>query len=123
MFKGLLKHIWPALIWSVTIFILLIIPGKELPPGPELPNFDKIIHIILFGGQVWLWSYFVKHRTNSPKGIWVFLLIVLLSSLYGIGMEYIQKYFVVNRGFEIGDIAADIIGSVIAFLLFKRKQA
>ncbi len=121
MLKRLLKQIWPALVWSVTIFILLIIPGKELPPGPELPNFDKVIHIILFGGQVWLWSYYVKHGTTQFRSIWIYLLIFILSSLYGVGMEYVQKYFVVNRGFEVGDIIADIFGSALAFLLFKKR--
>lgn len=117
----LFNKIWPALLWSVTIFILLIIPGKELPPGPEIRYLDKIIHAILFGAQVWLWSYYVKHRTKPRNSLWVFLLIFLASSLYGVGMEYYQKYFVTNRGFEVGDIIADIFGSALAFLLFKKR--
>ena len=122
MISRVLKKIWPALTWSVIIFILLIIPGRELPPGPEIPSFDKIIHIVLFGIQVWLWSYYIKHGTNFPKHMWIFLLIFLLSCLYGIGMEYYQKYFVVNRAFETGDILADITGSAIAFFLFRKRQ-
>jgi len=121
MSSRFLKKIWPAFIWSVMIFILLIIPGKELPAGPELPSFDKIIHMVLFGVQVWLWSYYIKHGTNFSPHLWIFLLIFLLSCLYGIGMEYYQRYFVLNRAFETGDILADIIGSAIAFLLFRRS--
>jgi len=49
------------------------------------------------------------------------LLIFFLSCLYGTGMEYYQKYFVANRSFETGDILADIAGSAIAFLLFRKK--
>ncbi len=122
MSSRFLKKIWPAFIWSVMIFILLIIPGKELPAGPELPSFDKIVHMVLFGVQVWLWSYYIKHGTNFSPHLWIFLLIFLLSCLYGIGMEYYQKYFVLNRAFETGDILADITGSAIAFLLFSRRE-
>jgi hypothetical protein len=28
-------------------------------------------------------------------------------------MEFVQKHFVTNRSFDIGDIAADAIGSII----------
>ncbi|MFT3703738.1 MAG: VanZ family protein [Agriterribacter sp.] len=106
-----------ALLWSVIIFILLTIPGKELPPGPEIPDLDKVIHIFIFGTQVWLWSVYCKHTGKFKSLLGIFFLIFLLSCLYGIGMEYYQKYFVANRAFELGDILADITGSAIAWLI------
>ncbi|MFT3949790.1 MAG: VanZ family protein [Agriterribacter sp.] len=115
--------IWPALLWSMAIFILLVIPGRELPQGPEVPSLDKIIHAFLFGMQVWLWCTYFKRAEKFPRLSGVFLLILILSSLYGIGMEYVQKYFVTNRAFELGDIIADIAGSAIGWLIaFKYKQ-
>ncbi|MCC6287070.1 MAG: VanZ family protein [Chitinophagaceae bacterium] len=112
-----LGKIWPALLWSILIFILLIIPGKEMPAGPEIPSFDKIIHMFLFGIQVWLWCIYFKHGEKFSNRLGIFFLIFLLSCLYGIGMEYVQKYFVANRAFELGDIMADIAGSAIGLLL------
>jgi len=115
MIKKALRTQWLALTWSVIIFILLIIPGRELPPGPDVPQFDKIIHTFLFGAQVWLWCVYASGKFKKRLGI--FFLVFLLSCLYGIGMEYVQKYFVINRAFELGDIMADIVGSALGFLI------
>ncbi len=115
MRRKFLHSIWPPVIWSVIIFVLLIIPGKDFPEGPEIPFFDKIIHAFLFGIQVFLWCVFTWHsRSRPPLGI--FLLIFFISCIYGIGMEYVQKYWVANRGFETGDMIADVIGSICGWL-------
>jgi VanZ family protein len=37
----------------------------------------------------------------------------LFGLAYGIGMEFVQKYFISNRGFEIKDMIADGIGCFI----------
>ncbi len=36
------------------------------------------------------------------------------TSLYGIGMEYVQKYFIPGRDFDLADIIADMIGAGLA---------
>ena len=45
------------------------------------------------------------------------LWIALGSSVYGIIMEYIQKYFIPNRSFDLVDILADTIGSIAGLLV------
>jgi VanZ family protein len=114
--------IWPALLWSTLIFILLIIPGKEMPAGPQIPSFDKIIHSFLFGLQVWLWCMYFKKTEKFYNRLNIFFFIFFLSSIYGIGMEYVQKYFVANRAFELGDIIADIVGSAMGALIALKSK-
>ena len=53
----------------------------------------------------------------SGKKIRLFIYIALYSFLYGVIMEFIQKYFIPNRSFDLGDIAADGMGSGIGLLL------
>jgi len=36
-------------------------------------------------------------------------------------MEFVQKYFIPNRSFDLGDIAADSIGCFIGFIYSSRK--
>jgi VanZ family protein len=45
---------------------------------------------------------------------------VLVSTAYGVAMEFIQHYFVVNRSFELGDILADGAGSVLGYFFSYR---
>lgn len=107
-----------AVIWSVLIFILLIIPGQELPKEPKVPFLDKIVHTFLFGVQVFLWCRY-SNRAAGRNILWIFFLIFLLSSIYGIGMEYVQQYWVANRSFEQEDIVADIAGSFGGWMIYR----
>lgn len=126
MTKKLLNSIWPALIWSVIIFILLIIPGKDLPQAPPVPILDKLIHFFLFAMLAFIWCRYYGYRLPPQKVVGIFFLVFIISCIYGIAMEFIQKYFVPNRGFEWGDIAADMVGAFVGWqggrLNFSRKQ-
>jgi len=112
----------PALIWTIVIFILLALPGNMLPSENHftIPNLDKYVHIILFGSFVFLWSFYYlgkQDRNNSSYRYSVIIFIV--ACLYGTAMEYIQKYFIPNRDFDIYDIAADIVGALAGFLFVR----
>jgi VanZ family protein len=121
---------WPTVIWAAIIFILLAIPGSSIPSEGlfGLPDLDKIIHVFIFGTLVVLWSRYAIFRFSLQKRPVIMVGIVLLSSLFGIGMEYFQKYFVPSRSFDRSDMVADALGSVLAWLLcrfymFKKIQS
>ena len=97
-----------ALFWLCLITVLLVIPGSKFPKENWLDKiwFDKWVHIGLFAILVFLWC-----RTVSR--IKAFYFIAAAAVFYGIGMEFVQKYFVSNRGFEILDIVADATGCVL----------
>ena len=112
----------PALLWSIMIFILLALPGNMLPNENHLtiPNLDKYVHIILFGTFVFLWSlYFAIKNEKKVFPIRKSLSILIIACLYGTAMEYVQKYFIPNRDFDIYDIAADVLGAVLGFLIVR----
>jgi VanZ family protein len=44
---------------------------------------------------------------------------LIICILYGIGMEYYQKYYVPSRGFDVLDMLADAIGALSALPLFE----
>ena len=47
----------------------------------------------------------------------LFVWIALGGGVYGVIMEYVQKYFIPNRSFDIGDILADAIGSIAGLVV------
>lgn len=67
--------------------------------------------------MVFLWCWGITRYTNGSKQKlkksfwWVFI----LSSAFGIVMEFVQEHLVVNRSFDIGDIIADIIGALLGW--------
>ena len=113
-------HIWLALTWSVITQALLVLPGS-LFSGPGLfsiPHLDKIAHLGLFGGLVTTWSLFYYFRKQPAIGNHGFLWwAVLLVFLYGVLMEFVQRNFIPNRTFDVGDIIADLGGGLIGYIL------
>ena len=103
--------------WTILTIVLLCLPGSALP-GVQLfniPHFDKVAHIILFGGIVFFWVFFYE-QVGCPNHHNV-IIIILLSLSLGTIMEFVQFNFIPNRGFDSGDIFADAGGSLVAGLL------
>ena len=116
--KKYLSQKWVAIAWTLMVIILLAIPGKMIPEEQAftIPQFDKFVHIVLFGFFVWLWSnHYASLNLNKRKLLRIFFLIFILGVILGIGMEYVQKYFIPNRDFDEADIIADIIGAGLAY--------
>jgi glycopeptide antibiotics resistance protein len=108
---------WTAAGWTIIIFILMILPPSRIPHHGlfGIKNLDKLVHMILFGGFVWLWNYALKSSMEKPEGSGILARLVMISAAYGIAMEFVQ-YFFTNRDFDIWDIAADITGAVLAWI-------
>ena len=113
-----LQRRWVAITWTIIIFILLAMPGSLIPKeqGFTIPYFDKLVHIILFGGFVLLWSFYFSKKKLGPKKLTrLFFIIFIIACVYGIGMEYVQKYFIPGRDYDQEDIIADMIGAALAY--------
>jgi VanZ family protein len=109
-----------ALTWLIISTILLTIPGTKFPKDDWLSKiwFDKWVHIGLFALLVYLWCWFLfSNNQKTERLITGFLFIAIAALAYGALMEFVQKYFVVNRSFDGGDIIADGIGCVLGLLL------
>ena len=100
-----------ALFWLCLITVLLVIPGSKFPKQNWLDKiwFDKWVHIGIFAILVFLWC-------RAASRIKAFYIIAITAIFYGIGMEFVQKHLVSNRGFEMLDIVADAVGCVSGLL-------
>lgn len=114
--------IWPAMIWSALIFVALMTPSDNLPNGyfDAIPHLDKWVHIILFCGFAFFWNIFFYHSNLKDKERIRFWLILLITALYGIILEYLQ--LLVERNFDIYDWLADITGTLL-ILTIKPKTS
>ncbi|HKC35645.1 MAG TPA: VanZ family protein [Chitinophagaceae bacterium] len=114
----------PAISWFIISVVLLTIPGSAFPKENWLDKiwFDKWVHIGMFAIMVGLWCWaMLKIYSVSKRLRTVFIWIGLLSLSYGVGMEFVQKYFINNRSFDEGDIIADAVGcSLGVFFSLKR---
>lgn len=102
-----------------TIFLII---GTLLPKGVvthsnwlNIPHFDKVSHLFAYGILVFLWSITLVQKTTKIKAARIsFYGAIFL----GIILEILQWQLNFGRHFEILDIIANIIGSIIGLIAF-----
>ena len=82
---------------------------------PTVHISDKFLHITAYFFISLSWLLTFLKLINSLK---ISTLIFLIIFLYGIIIEVLQKMFTSNRQFDFYDILANLVGIILAFLLF-----
>ncbi len=110
------------------VFVLLSLPGSNFSAHPgwmDIVHFDKLVHMGLFASlALSFFVHFELSKSSSLKSIRAKALTIILCTLYGIGMEYYQKFYVPTRGFEVADMLADAVGALLAlpfFMMIRKK--
>ncbi len=97
---------------SALIFftILFCLPGSAFPKEDWLTDlyFDKWVHIGIFTVLLFLWCRAIQVR--QPV---IYIILVAIAIMYGFLIESIQDRLVENRSWDLGDVVADFIGSII----------
>jgi len=116
-------HFIPAIIWFGISLFLFTLPGSSIPKNDLFDKLqvDKWVHITIFFLLCFLFGYPLR-KFNSKNLLPLLFTICLLGIAYGIAVEFIQKYWIPNRSFDVWDIMADTIGCIIAFFWLKRKR-
>jgi VanZ family protein len=119
-----LKKFIPAIGWFFLVLILICLPGSEFPKTDdwlEKIYFDKWVHIGLFSIFAFLWMRpFVNFTLSKQNTLQTISKIALAVSVWGLTTEFIQKYFIPQRNFDLWDWAADSAGALLAFIVSKK---
>jgi len=90
--------------------------SEPIPVDLDLPNVDKLIHAVLYGGLCGLVS---MGMSRSPRNTpWVVLVVapVLFATAYGLTDEIHQSY-VPGRSCDVADLFADFLGAAMVQLV------
>ncbi len=119
------KKFIPGIAWFFFVLVLLCLPGSDIPTVEGWINkiyLDKWVHVGLFTILAFLFMLPFIRTTLSIKEKWHYLLkIAIAVSLWGLTSEFIQKFFIPGRSFDLFDWSADSLGALIA-LLFCRNR-
>ena len=78
-------------------------------------DFDKFVHFCIFSGLVFLWRSAFDYKMPN------FSLVIFLGALlYGYLVEVIQLNWVANRSFDLLDVVADSLGSLMGLFVWRR---
>ncbi|MBK8517370.1 MAG: VanZ family protein [Saprospiraceae bacterium] len=105
-----------AVLWTILTLYLSLISAREASKFNvwDFVGFDKLAHLIFYCIFCFLWCMGFRESNNSQKKILFF------SVSFGVLMEICQLYLFNGRSFELFDIIANIIGSVVGLILFKK---
>ena len=118
------KKFIPGIAWFFVVLVLTCLPGKDIPTIGWLDKiyFDKWVHIGMFGGLTFLFCFpLYKSYLSNKEKLHYFAKIAIAASIWGLAIEFIQKFYVIGRSFDLLDWAADSTGAFIAFLISKKN--
>lgn len=110
-----LKFNWFWLFWAVMMLVAHAVPANELPtPYWDLFRFDFLAHVALFlvlafsmaNGFNKQTQYF-RLRSQSIKIVLGFCVV------YGVALEGLQFFAFPSRNFELQDLVADLLGTLM----------
>lgn len=117
-----------SILWGIFILILCAVRLSSLPPiGKGIEGFDKIVHFTFFLTLSLILVYEDHRQHYSGKSrLRASMGLIALGIVYGGGIELLQKYIFTYRSAEWLDLAADLLGCLVAvalfnLVLFKRK--
>lgn len=100
--------------WIAIIFALCAMPSEDIPdPGIDIPHLDKVVHF----GMFFIMSLLICYRYERPALNKIYGIAIGFSLIYGGSIEILQHYFF-NRGGDVWDLLADVIGGTTGCLLF-----
>jgi VanZ family protein len=124
MQKISIKKFLPGIAWFFIVLVLTCLPGRDIPKIGWLDKiyFDKWVHIAMFGGLTFLFCWPV-YNSDFPtqKRINYFIKIAIVASAWGLAIEFIQRFYIAGRSFDLLDWAADTLGALIALWFCIKK--
>lgn len=122
-----IRYLLPAIIWSLTIIVLILMPSGNIPKTKllNIPHIDKIIHFGLFFMLSVLLDFgFRKQLRGSFLNNNHYTISLVFCVIFGVGTELLQFVFTSQgRSATLLDFIANFSGAVAGiftmFLLMK----
>ena len=106
-----------TIIVTVAIVVLSTIPIPENPPLGDVPLMDKWVHMVMYGGLVFvMWVDQVVRGKREFSWMVRGIMLLYAIALGGL-MELVQAYLTTCRSGDWIDFEADAIGAALGVLL------
>ena len=112
----------PFLCVVISLTFLLLLPGNDIEGSSwwETYKIDKLVHIIAFAILALSTSITLsKLRVLIDTNYRLMTLILVVCTIFGTILEFLQQELRVGRSAELLDIVADCIGVLLGFVIFR----
>lgn len=102
----------------IVLAFAMLTPGTKLPEVDLFDFQDKVVHLISFFLQGYLWSGVgVNKNEVSYKNSRIYRNFLLFGITVGICLEFLQ-HFIPNRSFELTDMLFNALGASLGLLAY-----
>lgn len=120
------KKFAPAIVCFMAVLVLVCLPESNLPETNkwdwlDITNLDKWVHAFMFAVMTFLFLLPVAQSSlYKQQKRQYFIRISLSACIWGLTTEYIQKFYIPSRAFELVDWAADCAGILLAYIYCRK---
>lgn len=116
--RQLLAKLPGGLLTLLTVILILWLTLSPDPLGDDAPRLfegaDKVVHALMFGFlSVMAMLDVQRHDKWRPLTVRTVWICALGSTALGVAVEFAQRAMNMGRGFDVGDMVADALGTVL----------
>jgi len=106
-----------AFIWTLFIIVASLLPKGAMDNAGliQIEGLDKLVHLCFYMFFVFLWSKLLSQKVGKVRGARIAF---YLSIAVGCILELLQHTLDIGRHFELFDILANTIGSILGLTAF-----
>ena len=114
-----LKSNYKGIVLTLVVAFLCLYPFQSQKES-AIPHFDKVIHVTLFLVLSYFWMRGLSAQNQFKKVQEKAVLITVITAItYGVLIEILQEVMHLGRSFDAWDIAADSLGVMLAFGVYR----
>ena len=106
------------IVWAIIIFLLILMPGKQMPDMGDLFSFDKLAHLGVFCVLCFLMIIGFTKQHQYPKLAKSAIKYSLIYSLIYAGSLELMQALIPGRYANYYDLAFNLLGVITGILLF-----
>ena len=111
-----------GLVYTLLITVAFLSPAAEVPKV-NIPYLDKVFHVLIHCALSFIWLWFAFSNDKYHISIKTVIVVLVLCFSYGIAIEAAQHWFTVSRQFDLLDVLANGVGSLLGFLSFYKVRS
>ncbi|MAP53928.1 VanZ family protein [Altibacter sp.] len=107
-----------GIFYTILVTVAFLLPATNVP-GISLPYFDKVVHIVVHWILLLIWLRHTMLTDQNHISNKIIVVVLVMCFLYGCSIEVLQHWFTNSRKFDVFDIVANGIGSVLGLITFR----
>ena len=106
-----------GVVYTLLITVAFLSSAADVPKV-NIPYLDKVFHMLIHCILSFIWLCFAFSSDKYHISVKTGIVVLVICFSYGIAIEVVQHWFTTSRQFDLIDILANGVGSLLGLLSF-----